>query len=102
MAMSKRDYEAVAATLGRAVAVEACEAGGDGIRAACAAYRVALALADSLAGSSPRYDGSRFLDAVAVSASRTRSMLTASGGGSYSAGRAIDDALAQRRKGSRF
>jgi hypothetical protein len=103
MAMSKRDYEAVAATLGRAVAVEAvADSGGEGIRAAGAAYRVALAVADSLADSSPRYDGSRFLDAVAVSASRTRATLAASGGGSYGAGRAIDEALSQRRKASRF
>ena len=102
MAMSRRDYEAVAATLGRAVAVEACEGGGEGIRAAGAAYRVALAVADSLADTSPRYDGSRFLDAVAVSASRTRATLAASGGGTYGAGRAIDEALSQRRTASRF
>ena len=103
MAMSKRDYEAVAATLGRAVAVEAVsDSSGEGIRAAGAAYRVALAVADSLAGTSPRYDGGRFLDAVAVAASRTRAALAAEGGGTYGAGRAIDEALSQRRTASRF
>lgn len=100
--MSRQHYEHLARTLGRAVAVEACEGGGEGSRAAGAAYRVALAVADSLADSSPRYDGGRFLDAVAVAASRTRATLAASGGGTYGAGRAIDEALSQRRTASRF
>jgi hypothetical protein len=100
--MSRQHYEHLARTLGRAVAVEACEGGGEGSRAAGAAYRVALAVADSLADSSLRYDGGRFLDAVAVAASRTRATLAASGGGTYGAGRAIDEALSQRRTASRF
>jgi hypothetical protein len=62
--MSRQHYEHLAATLGRAVAVEACEGGGEGSRSASAAYRVALAVADSLADTSPRYDECRFLDAV--------------------------------------
>jgi hypothetical protein len=101
--MSRQHYTRLADTLGRAVAVEAvADSGGEGIRAAGAAYRVALAVADSLADTSPRYDGGRFLDAVAVAASRTRATLAASGGGTYGAGRAIDEALSQRRTASRY
>ena len=102
MAMTKRDYVKLADTLGRAVAVEACEGGGEGIRAAGAAYRVALAVADTLHDNGATFDGGRFLDAVAVAASRARSALAATGGASYGAGRAIDAALAQRRTASRF
>lgn len=100
--LTRKGYDSLAATLGAAVAVEACEGGGEGSRAACAAYRVALAVADSLRDSNPRYDGSRFLDAVATAASHTRAMLAEKGGGTYGAGRAIDDALAQRRTMSRY
>jgi hypothetical protein len=102
MSMTRRDYVKLADTLGRAVAVESIDGGGEGIRAAGAAYRVALAVADTLHDSGATFDGGRFLDAVAVAASRARSALADSGGGSYGAGRAIDDALAQRRTASRF
>lgn len=96
--MSKRDYVKLADTLGRAVAVEAC----DNSIAAGAAYRVALALADTLHDGGASFDGGRFLDAVAVAASRARSALAAKGGASYGAGAALDSALKQRRTGSRF
>jgi hypothetical protein len=99
MAMSKRDYVKLADTLGRAVAVEACE---DSSISAGAAYRVALAVADTLHDSGATFDGGRFLDAVAVAASRTRSALAATGGASYGAGQALDRALSQRRTASRF
>ena len=102
MAMSRRDYVKLADTLGRAVAVESTEGGGEGIRAAGAAYRVALAVADTLHDSGASFDGGRFLDAVAVAASRARSALAAKGGASYGAGAALDAALSQRRAGSRF
>ena len=103
MSMTRQNYEAIAAALGRAVAVEAIE--DSPARAALctgAAYRVALAVADTLHDSGASFDGGRFLDAVAVAAGRARSALADSGGGSYGAGRAIDDALAQRRTASRF
>ena len=98
--MSKQHYERLAATLGRAVAVEACEGGGEGSRAAGAAYRVALAVADSLADTNPAYDLCRFLDAVDKHATATAAMLS---GGALSsdrgAGFCLHDATAQRRAG---
>lgn len=100
--MSKRDYEALAATLGRAVAVEASEGGGEGSRAAGAAYRVALAVADTLADTSPRYDGVRFLDAVERVARATTLLLT---GEPYDATRGAGYCIANAlsfRKGSRY
>ncbi len=104
--MSKQHYEHLARTLGRAVAVEACEGGGEGSRAAGAAYRVALAVADALRDTNPNYDGGRFLDAVAKHADSAAHNL---GGDSWRDGtryqrgayRAMEDALAQR-KASRF
>ena len=63
--MSRQHYEHLARTLGRAVAVEALDNDNAG---AGAAYRVALALADSLADTNPAYDGGRFLDRVASTA----------------------------------
>jgi hypothetical protein len=73
MSMTRQNYEAIARTLGQAVAVEAIE--DDAQRAALctgAAYRVALAVADCLADSSPRYNRARFLAAVREHADRTR------------------------------
>lgn len=78
MSMSRQDYEAIARTLGQAVAVEAIE--DDAQRAALckgAAYRVALAVADCLADSSPRYNRARFLAAVDTHAEATRGELAA-------------------------
>jgi len=98
--MSRQHYEMLAQTLGNAVAVESIEGGGEGSRAAGAAYRVALAVADSLAATSPRYDGGRFLDAVATRANNTLGYLVGVGY-DYAARRALGDALAQR-KASRF
>ena len=103
--MSKQHYEHLARTLGDAVAVEACEGGGEGSRAAGAAYRVALAVADSLADTNPAYDGTRFLDAVDGHTALTAQHLARDGEGvgySYAARRCVEDALAQRGKGSRF
>jgi hypothetical protein len=100
--MSRKHYEHLAATLGRAVAVEACEGGGEGSRAAGAAYRVALAVADSLADTSPRYDQCRFLDAVDKHANNAGDWLGYDAlGVSTTSGmrRAIQDATAQRRAG---
>jgi hypothetical protein len=94
--MTRKHYEMLADTLGRAVAVEACEGGGEGSRAAAAAYRVALGVADSLADTSPRYDGGRFLDAVDATAAEALRWLGGTGS------RALEDALAMRRKGSRY
>jgi hypothetical protein len=98
--MSKQHYEHLASTLGRAVAVEACEGGGDGSRAAGAAYRVALAVADSLADTSPRYDHCRFMDAVDKHAATAAALLS---GGTISADRGagfcLHDATMQRRAG---
>jgi len=65
MSMTRQNYEALAATLGRAVAVEAID--DDATRAKLckgAAYRVAEAVADCLADSSPRYNRTRFMLAV--------------------------------------
>lgn len=76
MSMSRQDYEALAATLGRAVAVEAID--DDAERASLAmgaAYRVALAVADCLADSSPRYNRARFLAAVRVHGNATHDEL---------------------------
>jgi len=73
MSMTRQNYEALAATLGRAVAVEAID--DDAERASLAtgaAYRVALAVADCLADTSPRYNRARFLAAVNAHAERTR------------------------------
>ena len=73
MSMTRQNYEALAATLGRAVAVEAIE--DSPARAELcvgAAYRVALAVADSLRDSSPRYNRARFIEAVREHAERTR------------------------------
>jgi hypothetical protein len=67
MSMTRQNYEALARTLGAAIAVEAIE--DDAQRAKLctgAAYRVALAVADCLADSSPRYNRARFLAAVRV------------------------------------
>jgi hypothetical protein len=98
--MSRQHYEMLAQTLGYAVAVEACEGGGEGSRAAGAAYRVALAVADRLADTSPRYDECRFLDAVDKHAARVAEVLS---GGALSADRGagfcLHDATAQRRAG---
>ena len=95
--MSRQHYEHLAATLGRAVAVEACEGGGAGSLSAGAAYRVALAVADSLADTNPAYDGGRFLDRVASTAILSAQAHTE---GPIVAGRGIgailDSALAQR------
>ena len=101
MSMSRRDYIKLADTLGRAVAVEAYDSGVQ----AGAAYRVALAVADTLHDSGVSFDGGRFLDAVAVAASRARSALGDEGSASRYARQAmsiVDEALAQRRTGSRF
>lgn len=62
--MSRQHYEHLASTLGRAVAVEAQSTGGEGVLSAGAAYRVALAVAESLRDTSPRYDGIRFMDTI--------------------------------------
>lgn len=65
MSMTRQDYEKLAATLGRAVAVEAIE--DDAKRAELctgAAYRVALAVAMILADTSPRFNRGRFMAAV--------------------------------------
>jgi hypothetical protein len=98
--MSRQHYEHLAATLGRAVAVEACEGGGEGSRSASAAYRVALAVADSLADTSPRYDECRFLDAVDKHAATAAAVLSGSSlSADRGAGFCLHDALAQRRAG---
>jgi hypothetical protein len=76
MSMSRKDYEAIARTLGQAVAVEAIEDSPQ--RAALctgAAYRVALAVADCLADSSPRYNRARFLAAVRMHGNATHDEL---------------------------
>jgi hypothetical protein len=100
--MSRQHYEHLAATLGRAVAVEACEGGGEGSRSASAAYRVALAVADSLADTSPRYDECRFLDAVDKHAARAAAVLSGSSlSADRGAGFCLHDATAQRRAGCR-
>ena len=98
--MSKQHYEHLAHTLGRAVAVEACEGGGEGIRAAGAAYRVALAVADSLADTSPRYDHCRFMDAVDKHAD-SAALIMNGGAIDYrtGVGYCLNDARAQRRAG---
>ena len=62
--MSRQHYTRLADTLGRAVAIEAQSTGGEGVLAAGAAYRVALAVAEALRSTSPRYDGLRFINAV--------------------------------------
>ena len=73
MSMSRVDYEAIARTLGQAVAVEAIEDDPKrGELCAGAAYRVALAVADCLEDSSPRYNRARFIEAVREHAERTR------------------------------
>jgi hypothetical protein len=102
--MTRQNYEMLARTLGYAVAVEACEGGGEGSRAAGAAYRVALAVADALTDTNPAYDHCRFLDAVEKHADKAAHNL---GGDSWRDGtryqrgayRAMQDALAQRRAG---
>jgi hypothetical protein len=76
MSMTRQNYEALAATLGRAVAVEAIE--DSPARAELctgAAYRVALAVADSLQDSSPRYNRARFLAAVRMHGNATHDEL---------------------------
>ena len=88
MSMSRQNFEAIARTLGQAVAVEAIE--DDPQRAELctgAAYRVALAVANCLADSSPRYNRERFLAAVGDSAERTRGEL--GGLGAITAGYAL-------------
>lgn len=73
MSMTRQNYEELAATLGRAVAVEAID--DDAKRAelcAGAAYRVALAVAVSLVDTSPRFNRVRFMAAVRKHAERTR------------------------------
>ena len=69
MSMSRQHYEKLARALGEAVAAEAIE--GDSTPAAVhsveAAYRVALAVAGSLADSSPRYNRERFIKAILAS-----------------------------------
>ena len=74
--MTRQNYELLARTLGYAVAVEACEGGGEGSRAAGAAYRVALAVAQSLRDTNPAYDEARFLDAVDKHANKAGAMLS--------------------------
>ena len=66
MSMTRQDFEAIAAALGRAVAVEAIEGDStpDTQHNVEAAYRVALAVADCLADSNPRYNHGRFMAAV--------------------------------------
>jgi len=98
--MSRQHYEMIAQTLGYAVAVEACEGGGEGSRAAGAAYRVALAVADRLADTNPRYDECRFLDAVDKHATRVAAVLSGSAlSADRGAGFCLHDATAQRRAG---
>ena len=74
MSMTRQHYEKLARALGEAVAAEAIE--GDSTPATVhsveAAYRVALAVADCLPDSSPRYNRARFIEAVREHAERTR------------------------------
>ena len=100
--MTRQNYEMLARTLGYAVAVEACEGGGEGSRAAGAAYRVALAVADALTDTNPAYDQCRFIDAVDKRAHSAAQLLARGGEGvgyDYAARRCVEDALAQRRAG---
>ena len=90
----------LAQTLGYAVAVEACEGGGEGSRAAGAAYRVALAVADALTDTNPAYDHCRFLDAVDKHAAKAAALLSGSTiSADRGAGFCLHDATAQRRAG---
>jgi hypothetical protein len=95
--MSRQHYEMLAQTLGNAVAVEACEGGGAGSLAASAAYRVALAVADSLKETNPAYNRGRFMDAVGEHANNTAEVLSGSAlSADRGAGFCLHDALAQR------
>jgi len=76
MSMTRQNYEAIARTLGQAVAVEAIEDDPKrGELCAGAAYRVALAVADCLEDSSPRYNRARFLAAVRMHGNATHDEL---------------------------
>lgn len=76
MSMTRQNYEALAATLGRAVAVEAIDDDAKrGELCTGAAYRVALAVADCLADTSPRYNRARFLAAVRMHGNATHDEL---------------------------
>lgn len=95
--MSRQHYEHLADTLGRAVAVEACEGGGAGSLAASAAYRVALAVAESLRDTNLAYDEGRFIDKVDKVADRIAAALSGSAlSADRGAGFCLYDAKRQR------
>ena len=75
MTMTKQHFESLAETLGMAVAVESIADEDDlAIVSTGAAYRVALAVADALRGTNPRFDRARFMGAVDSQIDRTAAL----------------------------
>ena len=102
--MSRQHYEIIAQALGDAVAREA-DGGREATAATCGAYRVALAVADSLADTNRTYDGTRFLDQVEGHAHLMAQRLARGDEGvgySYDARMGVYEATAQRSKRSRY
>jgi hypothetical protein len=98
MTMTKQHFESLAEALGMAVAVESIADEDDlAIVSTGAAYRVALAVADALRGTNPRFDRARFMGAVDSQIDRTAALF-----GENSRGVAIHAArrLANRQAGA--